>query len=168
MATPIIRWWISWAAFSGAKLRMVELIWVWHRKRCFLSKQNCYSSPMSQRHDFLKKNKLCNSFYGRLNPIYFPCRQLFGVGCHLYETILWMLGFRSWADINFLWWNKRLCFMIIPLVSKLVSFNNTVFSNSSSSFWCPNIPLLLIFKKSLQWHNAKKHKYFLLSTLKIK
>jgi hypothetical protein len=47
-----------------------------------------------------QENKSCNSFYGRLNPVYFPCRQLFWIECHLCETILWMLSCRSWAGIT--------------------------------------------------------------------
>lgn len=98
---------------------MVEFVWIWHRKKCelflffFFKKKAKLFHPTSVTKAWLpQENKSCNSFYGRLNPIYFPCRQLFWIECHLCETMLWVFSFRSWAGITLsdemkgyvLWW----------------------------------------------------------------
>lgn len=89
--------WLS-SYFSGRNFYMVELMAL--ALHAFFFKAKPFQLTSVTKTWLPQENKSCNSFYGRLNPVYFPCRQLFWIECHLCETILWMLSCRSWAGIT--------------------------------------------------------------------
>ena len=119
---------------------------------------------MSQGMISSRKNKLHNPLYGRLNPIYFPRRQLFWVGLLLIWNHFLDPGLQVLGRNDFLWWNKSLYCMIIPLVSKpqLVSFNKKKKKiwYLKQFFFDISISLCSWLKKksSMHWHSAKKLK----------